>query len=154
MLLDSNDMVGPPRFDFDPTTGEVFDLNDSDDLISTYERVDKKYQILKVFRQDLAHAMANKTEGDTATRYLRGILRRAKITMPPDLWEQSILKEAWNAYPKHSAEFLRIERIAVKLREWKKLKATTAAKDLESFKGMISRAERPATGTPQIKVEK
>lgn len=159
MQLDSTQIADgreqPPDEIVDTTTGEVVDARDADALIALYERIDREYRERQGLRRLIAMAIARQTEeGESRTRRLRGATRLAKVEFPGDSWNQSILKEAWNAYPALRDEFLRIDSVAVKLREFKKLLGTTAPPDVETFKKMVAAANVGPTGTPSITVEK
>jgi hypothetical protein len=138
----------------DPTTGEILDLADADTLISSFERVSIQANVFWEAKRKIAHAIAKLTEGEAKTRRVRGKERGAKVEMPDDAWVQSILKEVWNAYPKLRDDYLRIESVGVKLREWKKLKETSGEPDLEQLKKMLAQANMGPTGTPRVTVEK
>jgi len=143
------------RFDvIDPTTGEVVDPTDPDALVDAYDRIDKRCKVFNEARRRIAAAIAELTEGPKKTRRVRGQRRVAKVAMPDDYWNQSILKEAWHAYPDLRDEFLAIERIRVKKREWKKAEGTSGPKDFETFKGMVAQANVGPSGAPRVSIER
>jgi len=137
-----------------PATGMPIDPHDPDALISAFEEVDREYRALTATRKRLACLIAGLTDGEKKVRRIRGKARAAKVTMADDSWEQSILKEAWNSYPKLRAEMLAIERIRVRMREWKKALGTKGRKDFEQLRDMIKSAKGAGHGTPRIEVEK
>jgi hypothetical protein len=138
----------------DPTTGELVDTKNVDQLIACHDRVAKKAGELYDLKKQLAHTLCALTTGDLKTRRIRGEQLCAKVEIPDDYWDQSILKEAYNSFPKFRNEFLRIESVGVRLREWKKLQGTTGPADMEAFKRMIGSANRGPSGTPKITIEK
>lgn len=155
MLIDTRlTAEQPPAELIDFTTGEVLERGDADALISAFERVKAEADKLYSLRHRIAEAIVALSEGPNKTRRVRGKARIAKIEMPDEGWTQSILKEAWNAYPTLRDEFLRIESVGVKLREWKKLKETVGPADLEQFKKMLASANVGTVGTARVSVEK
>lgn len=137
----------------DPLTGEVLDRDDIDGLISAYARLksvnDRCYAVLL----ELRRILASKTEGDAKVRRVRGRSRVAKVEFPSDSWDQSLLKEAFNAYPQHRDSVLKIDSIGVMLREYRKLVNSSGEPDFNSFRDMVTKANRGQTGTPTVTVE-
>lgn len=155
--IDDQPPTAPPENPADdlicPVTGEVVDETDADALIDCLDRIQKRAREIYAAKELVVLALACMTEGDAKTRRVEGRRRKAKITMPSDSWDQSILKEVWNAYPDHRDRFLRLGTVAVNLREWKKLQNTTAPKDVDQIKKMLDRANRGATGNPSVRIE-
>lgn len=137
----------------DPTTGEIVDLADVDQMIDAWERLRKHDAEIYAAKATLARALAALTVGDTKARRVQGHRRKAVVEMPGASWDKPLLKEAWNAYPQFRDTYLRIETIAPQLREIKKIRSTSGPKDFETFKKIVLAAERPATANPSIKVE-
>jgi hypothetical protein len=138
----------------DPMTGEIFDVRDIDSLISLYERRkvvnDQIYSVLVRIRL----ALANLTEGDAVTRRVRGKKRSAKIKMPDVSFEQAVLKELWNSHQKLALEYLKIETVGVRMKEYKKLVGTSSTEpDFIFFRDALTRAERGRVGTPSLTIE-
>lgn len=140
-----------------PVTGELVELTDVDGLIDVFERV-KKAQVelvepLRFAEMTIRRALGNLTQGETRTRRVAGRRRKAVVEMPGDAYDQSVLKEAFNSYPQFRDEYLRIESIAPKLREVKKLLGTAGPPELMQFRSMVEAANRGPIGTPTVKVE-
>src|SRR4030095_1234891 len=108
----------------DPTTGEIVDPTNVDDLIACYMRVAQKSGELYDLKKNLARRLYAMTSGDTKTRRLRGERLAVKVEAPDDEWDSSVLRAAWERYPALRDEFLKIESIGVRIREWKKLHGT------------------------------
>jgi hypothetical protein len=138
---------------FNPATGEVVSATDADALIDAFEQVKLMHEELSEAKRNIAHAIAKLTEGEKKTRRVRGKRRRAKVEMPGTDFDQSVLKEAWHAFPERRDEVLKVATITVKLREWKKVKGETGPDDFETFKRMIAMSERPSRATPSITIE-
>jgi hypothetical protein len=136
-----------------PLTGEIVRLSDADGLIDLFERVKRTGDICYAVQMKCREALAAMSEGDTKTRRVRGRRRLAKITMPDDAWENSLLMEAFNSYPQYRDQCLRIERIKVMLRDYKKVVGTAGPPDFEQFRNMVSKANRGPCGTPVVTVE-
>jgi len=137
-----------------PLTGEVIDIADTDSLLDCYERVDRADKFNYATKLRIRELLAEKTEGNAKTRRVAGRRRLAKVTMPDDSWDQSILREAWNSYPKFRDEYLAISSLRVQSREFKKLVNTAGPPDLTTFRDMLTRANRGPQGVPTISIEK
>lgn len=133
--------------------GEFVEVDDIDGLIDMYEEIDAVDKKVYGAKLRIRTALANLTEGDAKTRRVKGTRRTAKITMPDDSWDQSILKEVWNSYPDYADDVLAIAALRVKLREFKKLVNTSGTDAFNQFRDMITDANRGPVGTPTVKVE-
>jgi len=137
----------------DPTTGELVPVDDVDALLECYGRVkamnDRCYAVQLAIRNKL-WAM---TEGDNKTRRIVGRRHKAKLTQADDGWDNSILLEAFNAYPNLRDQCLKIGTIKVMAREFKKLVNTSGPADFEQFRNMVSKAHRGPSGTPALSLE-
>jgi hypothetical protein len=139
-----------------PIDGQIVDGNDIDGLITLYERLDahdKEVYAAKLHIRQLLQGMSE-GDGSTKTRRVRGKHRQAKIEMPDDSWDQSVLKEAFFAFPQFRDEFIRIDRLAPKMKEVKKLANMSGADDLRTFRDMLLAANRGPSGVATIKIEK
>ena len=136
-----------------PLDGELVDVTDIDALISLYERVDQFDKQCFRCKQLIREALGNLTEGDAKTRRVQGEQRKAKLEFPSDNWDQSILREAFQSYPQYRDEFLRIEKLAPRLRDVRKLINTTGSDALNTFRDMVVGARRPSTAPPTLKIE-
>jgi hypothetical protein len=141
---------------FDPTNGELVDLTDPDSIIDSYARMKAMSDKLWACITRLRQAAADLTIGDKKTRRIAGKRRAAKVELPAESFEQSVLKELWNSHPEIAQEYLRIESLGVKAKEYKKLLDTSAPTrpDLEFFRDAISKASRGRAGLPTLTVEK
>lgn len=136
-------------------TGQVVDGGDLDQLIDLYEGWNRVFQKAKSAKLELA-LLISRHAPDTGQRTCRveGKTRKAKITFAGDSWDQSVLKEIWNAYPKLRDRCLKISEIGVKKREEQKLRGTKSDQpDVEQFISMLRAANRGPTGMPRIDVE-
>ncbi len=138
----------------DPITGEIVDPSDVDQLAEAIQRCSAELDRLHKWHWLLRSKLAEHApDTDTKTRRVRGRRYRVVLTFPDSSWDQSILKEAWNAYPKYRDQLLRIGRIEVKKRELKKVKNESGPPDWTMFRDMVLRAERPPTSPPSVKIE-
>lgn len=136
-------------------TGEIVDPTNADELITLFEAVDARARTYNETKAQLARAIAALTrDDDRRTRRIRGAERQAKVEMPDDYWDQTILKEAWNSFPKLRDEVLAIGSIKIRKREWKKIESATGDKTFETFRKMVGSANKGPSGTPRITVEK
>jgi len=145
--------LNPPLLN--PITDAIIP-DDPDSLIDAYEELkemsDRIYAAQKSIRQKLEAKTVGQTEAKT--RRVAGNRRRAILEMPSVSWDQSILKEAWNAFPDLRDECLKISEVGVKAREFAKLANTSGSAKLETFRDMVKAAQRPPSGLPTVKIEK
>ena len=137
-----------------PMTMSLCDTNDIDSLI--HACVDAKQQLadLHCFEDTIRRRLGECAKGDTKTRRVQGKTLRAKIEMPDENWDQTILKEAWQSYEKFRESYLKIGTINVQKREFNKLtEMSTDDPAFGQFKSMLEAAVRPATGAPRVTLE-
>ena len=143
----------------DPITGEVIDPNDIDSLLEAHERYQEVMRSLRAWNQRVRQqCLALTSDGEDSmsgptTRRLRGSAYEGVLTLPPITFEQRALKELWNSKPELASEYLRIQSLSVKMREYKKLLNTTGDEELESFKAILKRADLGRVGTPTLQVK-
>lgn len=140
-----------------PFDGEVINLDDpnsTDKLIRLLEDIKEIESQIYSVKPAVVREIASRTAGEAKTRRLMGQEKIAVVTMPGLSWDQSILKEAWNSFPKHRDTCLKIDEIGVRTREWGKIENTTGPDDFNAFRDMVAAACRGATGQPQVKIEK
>lgn len=142
-----------------PLTGALVDLDDIDSIILAIDGTDgtkRQLNDLKTFDRMLRERAVALTEGDAKTRRLRGKEHQAKVVMGDRYWDQSVLKEAWNSFPKFADKYLRIGSINPQLRECNKLASMTSDDPaFDTFKGMLLRAkENGSDGLATVSIEK
>lgn len=137
----------------DLATGEVISLDDPDALCESYRRLSENIGRLSELKKKIALAIDELADGKEKTQYVRGRRLRAKVVKADDSWEQSVLKEAWNSYPKLRDEFLAIAALRVKKRAWNKLLKSKCPKELEGFRAVVEKANRGPRGSSKITVE-
>jgi len=147
-------MCPPPEID-DPLTGEIIDTDSIDAMLDRFDALDefnrKLYGVLLALRR----AIAAKTEGGGVTRRVAGRLRRAKVVMPDESFDQTKLKELWHGYPALAQEFLKIDTVGVRKREYAKLVGTASdQEDFCAFRDALKAANCGRTGTPKVFIEK
>lgn len=137
----------------DPIDGRLVDPEDVDSLIDAYEQAKEANDILYAWQQKLRKAIGEKATGEQKSQQVRGNRRIAKVTKPSESWDQSILKEVYNSYPKLRNELLRVSTIGVKAREFKTAIKTNGPDDYNNFVKMVQSAKREPAGLPTIKIE-
>jgi hypothetical protein len=147
-------LVDPPATDkmADQFTGREPTV---DEMISAYEHYEQAEKAARNSRLQIVAALAARvpqTDGSKTVR-LRGDRRRVKIELPADAWEQGRLKQAWFAYPQYAQEFMKINTLSVRLREWKKALRESGPADFQMFISMLKDANRGPIGTPRIIIE-
>lgn len=93
------------------------------------------------------------SEGVGKTRRVRGKRLVAKLEAAAEQWEQKVLLELWLQYPELAPQFLRIERLAPKLREVAKLLNSTGDEDFCDFRDRLLSACKGSTGAPTLTKE-
>jgi hypothetical protein len=136
-----------------PRSGEILNATDADSLIDAFVELSRAEDEIRQARNLIRAALAALTTGDAKTRRVRGKRRRAMVIMPNDAWDQSKLREAWEAYPHLREQCLKIDMIRVLLRNWKTLMNETGPRDFEMFKRLIAAANRGPVGWPTIRVD-
>lgn len=150
--LPATERPQPDPFIVDPA-GEVVHCDDPDALAECLIRLKAWKDDIYACERAVKLAVLALTEGDAKTRRVRGPVHRIKVEMPGKSWEQSILKEAWNAYPQFRDKVLGIGSINVKRREFNKMRNESGPPDFEQFRSMIAAAEREPTALPTVTVE-
>lgn len=137
-----------------PETGEVFDplAADTDTLLTWFADLQQLETQTRVARRVIAERIAALTEGTAKTRRVRGNRMRAKVTMPPDTWDGSTLKQLWTDYPEYR-RYLRIARVEPNMREVKKMQNETGPERFRVFKADLNGANRGAIRAPSITIE-
>lgn len=140
----------------DPITGELIEPGDYDQVLEAAERAKQAASQLRAWEHRLRSHCAKITETDEApvTRRLKGKRWLGIVTMPPITFDQSILKEAWNSYPELAKQYMRIQTLSVRMREYNKLVNTKGDKAFEQFKSMMIRACQGRVGVPRVKIVK
>ena len=145
----------PSREIFNPVTGAIVNLDDIDSVIRACAENRQIKADLEAFDATCRLAAAEFTKGATTkTRRIQGKTLRAKIEMPDEAWDSSILKEAHSSYPKWRDQYLRIGRVEPVMREVKKLVGmTTDDPAFESFRSMVLAANQGPRGLPRVTME-
>lgn len=147
ILAESNDTI------IDPTTGEVIDRKNVDQLAEAYGRIDAAYREMGDSLKSIRMAFAELSYGDARTRRVRGERHRVRLEMPANTWNQKKLREAWDDFPAIAQEFIRIERLAPKLREVKKIQEESGPRDFLAFRKLLLEAEEPSNAPPRVTLE-
>jgi len=138
-----------------PLTGSLVDTDDIDSLILGCVDAKRQLEDLRSFEDTLRRKLGSLTTGTAKTRRVKGKTLQAKIEMPDEGWDQTVLKEAFESYPQFRDGYMKIGTISVKLREFNKLsEMSTDDAAFGQFKGMLEASTRPATGAPRVSLEK
>lgn len=138
-----------------PLTGEIVDETSIDDLIACYEYIDAKDKAIYAVKQRIKSLLLARSEGEAATRRVAGKTRIVKLEMPSESFEQSTLKALWESHPALAEQYLRIEKLAVQMKEFKKLRGTASDQpDVVAFRDALTAASRGRAGLPSITVER
>lgn len=132
--------------------GDTIATNDVDALIAAFEESDRVYRTAREFRAQVAHALLANTEGDAKTRYVRGQLKRAKVELADDSWDQKTLMQCWETYPHYSRSVMKIASLRVAMREYRKIEKEAGAGEFMTFRDLLTKANLGPIGTPKISV--
>ena len=155
---DSNQEEGlaPERPDFviHPRTKEKIMSDDIDGLADLYESVTQQQRQIKELVRTIKIFFVAATDTEAKTRYLKGDRRKVKIEMPGPNWNQGLLKDAWENpdYAECREEVLKIDRIGVKLREFKKAVKTSGSESWTKFRDEVQAAKEEPTRSPTVSV--
>ena len=134
-------------------TGQVIDAGDVDALASHWKFLkDRKAEIDHTLAE-IALALQALCSGGARTRRLRGAGCRVRVEAPPDYFDQSALREIVARYTSWAHEYLRVDRWAVKLVEYRKLSQETGGPQFQEFKERLVAANRGPVGLPRIYLE-
>ena len=152
--LPSVDSESNDKLLMNPVTGSLIDLTDIDSLIRGCVDCKTLLDDLRCFEETLRRTLGGFTQGEAKTRRVKGKTLQAKLEMADETWDQPVLKEAWESYPKIRDNYLKIGTISVKKVEFNKL-ANMATDDpaFKQFSGMLKAALREPTGAPRVSLE-
>lgn len=137
----------------DPQRNQEIDINDKDTVIEFLDRMLKHKQEVMALINRVSEIITSWAPGKKKTERVRGDNWIAKITKPSDKWDQSLLQEAWNSFPKFRNEILKLTSISVKKREYNKAISTSGDKDWNCFIDIVKKANLGAIGKPRVTVE-
>lgn len=139
-----------------PMSGEVIEPDDVDALWQMYDRCKKMADVLESAIQVARGCFGKLTAGgDGGTRRARGEKFVIKVEYPSTEFNNSKLKELWDATPpKMRDEILRVEKVGVNKTELKKALNTSGNPGYEAFVKAVKMAEFMPNRAPTIKLEK
>lgn len=143
------------RLIMNPITGAVVNLDDIDSVIRACAENKQLKADLDTFDRTVREAAVAFTTGTAKTRRIQGKTLKAKVEMGDVYPNQSILKEAYAAYPKYRDGYLTIASVNLKLREFKKLEnLATDDPAFESFASMLKTAhQQGSVGSARVSIE-
>lgn len=137
----------------DPITGEVMDMKDADQLITSLKRLKMRMDILSMWKARFEDAIAALAAHESRTERVAGEKHVAKIEWPGAEFDATVTKKLWEHYPQFREKFLRIEKVGVQRREYDKMLRTTGTEEFEMFKKALMGCEQQSTRRPSIKIE-
>jgi hypothetical protein len=139
----------------DPVGGEVYDLKNPDDVADGLRAAKDAIDRLMAFRRRLCEAAEALCDPSDAakTRRVRGTRFRLKVETPPDAWDQTVLKGLWFDFPEYANSFLSVERLRVRLVEYRKIAHESGPERFQTFKAHLEAANRGPQGLPSVTVE-
>ncbi len=146
-------MMNLETIESDPITGEVIDMKDADQLITSLKRLKMRMDILSAWKARFEDAIAALAAHKDRTERVAGAEHVAKIEWPGTEFDSTVTKKLWEHYPQFRDKFLRIERVGVQRREYDKLTRTNGTEEFEMFKKALMGCERQSQRRPAIKIE-
>jgi hypothetical protein len=139
----------------DPTTDEIVDLADADAVIESLARIDAVAAELRHSRDVLVRALCVLSGGAAGkTVRVEGRKRVAKLTFHGEGWNQADLKAVWDNFPAYRDRFLRLDKVAVNLTEFKKAVKTSGPPEFTECVNRLLGAARPSSRPPTVTIER
>jgi hypothetical protein len=140
---------------YHPCTGEVFPTDGPeriDALASALDALDSEIAQLRAYRSEIAAELARHANADPRrTAHLLGGAYSVRVERPAPSYDQAVLRQLAEG---PGAEWVRVERYAVRAREWKQAElAAIADPALAAARDALRAAERPG-GAPRVSVRK
>jgi hypothetical protein len=143
-----------------PVDGEVIQTN-LDSLVSALRNVDEQLQALHAFRNTIARLIAEQAEPPSDTLFQRTARLTTstgqvgvRLDFPPPRFDQATLRRCWQDWPQFAPQYLAINGLRVKLREYKKLVGMSGNKVFKAFKaGLLSARLIGEISAPRVIVE-
>ena len=135
------------------TDGVLVDVSSVDELATAYEEIRAAEQALRTRKLLVVEALARHATGTARTERVRGEVRRVKIEQPRASWDAAALRKAWERFPNFRERYLKIDKIGVQMREFKKLQHEAGPAEFEEFRRLVLEAERGPSGQPRITIE-
>lgn len=136
-----------------PVTGEVVSRTDVEGLAETLDRIDHQLGELRAAQNVVRQAIGERAHGKARTERVMGeqgsVLR---VEWPDDSWDQPTLKRVYESG--YGKELLRIARVEIDKRAYKKAQGTMGPADYERVKAEIESARRPPSQAPRVRIEK
>jgi hypothetical protein len=136
-----------------PFRRDAKDCQTVDQLLRLLQQLKHDQQELRACECMVRTELASRCQGDGKTRRIRGDELEAKVVMPNDHWQQTVLKQCAKTDAELSAVYLRIATYAPNLVEVKKMEGTTGNDRFESFKHLLLSARGPSNSPPTVTLE-
>jgi hypothetical protein len=141
--------------DYHPCTGEVFPADGAeriDALASALDALDSEIAQLRSYRAEIAAELARHADADPRrTAHLLGCAYSVRVERPAPSYDQAVLRQLADG---PGSEWVRVERYAVRAREWKQAElAAIADPALAAARDALRASERPA-GAPRVTAKK
>lgn len=137
----------------DPTTGEIIDATNFDELAAAAVRIKEAKDRLWDAERGIKDRIALMAQGDQKTQRVRGVKFQAEVVRADPSWSQPLLKAAYADLPDQMRdEVLRIGEVAVNAAKWKVWQKTTGTPAFEEAKRKVAAACMGVTAAPSVKV--
>ncbi len=133
-------------------TGQVLDDQDVDVLLDHWEFLRARKAEIELTLAAITAAVASRAQGHGKTLRVRGERRRVKVELPGDHFNQGKLKGIYESFL-WAKEYLRIDRLAVNLVEYKKLLNETGNGPFMRFREELVSANEGPKGSPRLVLE-
>jgi len=139
-----------------PMTGEVIKGDDIEGLMAELAAVKKQLSDLKDFKLLIEAQLADETPRQARTEHILRGKWKASITHPQPGWDKPTLKEVWQSASDnpYREKLLRIDSVAVNMREWNMAVRTKGDEDFASLVLAIEGARTDPSGNPKVELKR
>lgn len=138
----------------DPNTGEIFDINNIDDVLAAIARTNECLRTCYSFLDQLKGkvlTLASFPNGQK-TAYVMGERFKAKIEKKSDSFDSETLGTVRDLFMELGEKYIKPAGWKIGKRDYDMLMKTAGPPTHEAFKEALSKALRPATGAPSVSV--
>jgi len=139
-----------------PLTGEVVDALDVEAMIAALSVVKQQIDDLKNYKVLLESRVSHETPGAAPTEHVLRGRWKATVKHPQPGWDKPKLKRIWAAYADnpHRETLLRIEGVAVNMRDFNVALKTSGDEGFTHMVDAIKDARTEPSGMPRVEVKK
>lgn len=144
-----------PETIYDPSIGVRIKTTDVGGMAQLYERMKKYADDAYTICATIRAVFKEMAPGKHATEFIQGGGMRVKVEHPGSVWNQAMLKDAWNRFPELRDRCMKIAEVGVNKTQFNKLDKTIEPGNPEFalFVCAIEAAKCESGALPRITVE-